>query len=765
MKERSAFMGALDIDDPTQRAEFLDAACAGDSALRQRVEALLKSHFGAGNFLGKLAPERLAEELALQATQGERDSLASDTAQDELGFLKPTTRPGALGRLGHYELLEVLGRGGFGIVFRGFDEVLHRVVAVKVLAPQLAVCARSRQRFLREARASARVRHENIVQVYAVEEQPLPYLVMEFIPGETLQRRLERTGPLPTREVLHLGRQIAEGLAAAHASGLIHRDIKPANILLEGGTNPRVKITDFGLARAADDASLTQTGILAGTPLFMAPEQAKGEPLDRRADLFSLGSVLYTMCSGRPPFRANTTLAVLKRVVEDTPQPLREISPEVLEWQCDLIARLHAKKPEDRFASAQEVVDLLGSGLRALEQGSVPSFPGVAPGAGKQVRRGRESQAQRGPRVHAGAWVIAAALLLLLLGGFGLAEATGVTDVHGTVIRLFWPEGTLVVEVNDPGVSVKIEGSDLVITGTGAKEIRLRPGSYTVEARKGDKIVSRELITVVTNGRQVVRVSQEAAAAKTAEEKARSTGAGKLPPTFQNRTGMEFVLVPRGKGWLGGGKDMLGEKEVEIAADFYLGKYEVTQEEWQKVMGENPSSFSRKGHNSSLVKNIDDADLKRFPVEMVSWHQCRIFVEKLNRRERETGWVYRLPTEVEWEYACRGGPMADKLDSAFDFYFARPTNAPVTAQANFNNGLNRPCKVGSYPPNTLGLHDMHGNVWEWCDDTGRAPNGVYRGGDWLSDAVHCRAAFFFVYPTSHRDTRLGLRVARVRPAS
>jgi serine/threonine protein kinase len=231
---------------------------------------------------------------------------------DNLNFLQPSARPDSLGRIGHYEVLEILGRGGYGIVFKAFDEVLQRVVALKVLAPVIAATSPARKRFLREARSSAQIRHENVVQVYAVEEQPLPYLVMEFIPGETLQSRLDRTGPLEAPEIVRLGRQIAEGLAAAHATGLIHRDIKPGNVLIERGPQGRVKITDFGLARTADDASLTQSGVLAGTPMYMAPEQAKGETLDHRADLFSLGSVLYTVATGRPPFRASTIFAVLK---------------------------------------------------------------------------------------------------------------------------------------------------------------------------------------------------------------------------------------------------------------------------------------------------------------------------------------------------------------------------------------------------------------------------------------------------------------------
>src|SRR5207344_105425 len=195
-------------------------------------------------------------------------------------FLKPSARPDSLGRIGHYEVLQVLGRGAFGIVFRAFDDVLQRVVAVKVLAPQVAVTSPARKRFLRAARPSAAVRHENVVQVSEVGEQPLPYIAMEFIPGETLQQRLDRVGPVEPAEVVRVGRQIAEGLAAAHATDLIHRDIKPGNVLLEGGAQ-RVKITDFGLARAADDASISQSGIIAGTPMYMAPEQALGHKLDQ----------------------------------------------------------------------------------------------------------------------------------------------------------------------------------------------------------------------------------------------------------------------------------------------------------------------------------------------------------------------------------------------------------------------------------------------------------------------------------------------------
>jgi Leucine-rich repeat (LRR) protein len=569
MTDEAIFNAALEKADPAEQAAYLTEVCGPDTERRRRLEGLLAAHASAADFLERPAVGLHEPDTGDTCTVGPEGGAPAD-GEAPLTFLQPATRPDSLGRIGHYEVLEVLGKGGFGIVFRAFDEQLQRVVAVKVLAPALAATSPARKRFLREARSSAKVRHENVVQVYAVEEQPLPYLVMEFIPGETLQQRLDRIGPLEVPEVVQLGRQIAVGLAAAHRTGLIHRDIKPGNILIEAGPHPHVKITDFGLARAADDASVSQSGIIAGTPMYMAPEQASADPLDHRADLFSLGSVLYAMCTGRPPFRAPTTLAVLKRVAEDTPRPIREIIPEVPQWLCDLIAKLHAKKPEDRFGSAQEVADLLRQYLAQTQAPAPVKAPPqvAAPAAVQKTPPPQETTdaapALRRPRWRSRRWA-AAAVVLALLGALGFTEATGVTDVRGAVIRLFSPQGTLVVEVDDPEVSVKIDGSELVITGAGAKEIRLKPGRYTVEASKDGKIVSRELVTITKSGKQVVRVSQEPATVQ-------KTAAEKKDP---DRCAAEYLLSIGGKVWVNGGPafhegpGFLGEpgKEIKTAAD------------------------------------------------------------------------------------------------------------------------------------------------------------------------------------------------------
>jgi eukaryotic-like serine/threonine-protein kinase len=294
-----------------------------------------------------------------------------------LDFLGPPSAAGSLGRLGPYDVTEVLGRGGFGIVLKAFDPALGRAVAMKVLSPQLASSAAARSRFGREARAAAAVVHEHVIAIHAVDSaNGLPYLVMPYIAGRSLQQRVDREGPLDAKEVLRIGLQTAQGLAAAHEQGLVHRDVKPANILLENGVE-RVKLSDFGLARAVDDASLTQSGTVAGTPQYMSPEQARGEAVDHRSDLFGLGSVLYFMCTGHPPFRASSTPAVLRRVSDDKPRPLREINPDVPKALAQVVERLHAKLPAGRLQTASDVADILKRQLACLQR-SEP-LPSIRP--------------------------------------------------------------------------------------------------------------------------------------------------------------------------------------------------------------------------------------------------------------------------------------------------------------------------------------------------------------------------------------------------
>ena len=345
---------------------------------------------------------------------------ATDFAVD---FLEPSDDSAMLGRLGEYEICEVIGRGGMGVVLKGFQKELHRYVAVKVLAPHLATSGAARRRFAREAQATAAVVNPHVMAIHSVNANTkLPYLVMPFVACESLQQRLDQHGPLDVKDVLRIGMQAALGLAAAHAQGLVHRDVKPANILLETNVD-RVMLTDFGLARAVDDATLTRTGIIAGTPQYMSPEQANGDAVDHRSDLFSLGSVLYAMCTARPPFRAETTFGVLRRIRETPPRPIREINADIPEWLDRIVMKLLSKDASSRIASATEVASLLEQCLAHVQQPTTVALPETiggwallpVPGDSHNTKRsGKSAQPPRRP-LGPTALVISATLVTLLV--------------------------------------------------------------------------------------------------------------------------------------------------------------------------------------------------------------------------------------------------------------------------------------------------------------------------------------------------------------
>lgn len=311
----------------------------------------------------------------------EDEEVTEREISEVLSFLHPSDNPRMLGRFGGYEIAGLIGQGGMGIVLKGFDESLNRYAAIKVLAPQLATRGSARNRFAREAQAAAAVVHENVIAIHGVSESAgLPFLVMPYVRGESLQKRLDRDGPMSPTEIVRIAFQVAAGLSAANKQGLVHRDIKPANILLPEGVQ-RVLITDFGLARAVDDSNLTRTGTIAGTPQFMSPEQARGDVVDPRSDLFSLGTVIYAMCTGRSPFRASNPYGVLRRIIEDTPRSVREINPGIPTWLEAIVTKLHAKSPDERFQSASELAEILEQCLAHLQNpgGELPNQLQVKP--------------------------------------------------------------------------------------------------------------------------------------------------------------------------------------------------------------------------------------------------------------------------------------------------------------------------------------------------------------------------------------------------
>ncbi len=321
----------------------------------RHVEAPLESGSSLGNQSSGTASKSRDDRATFEA---------ANTGRDDLDFLAPPQASDEIGRLGNYRILKILGSGGMGIVFQAEDLKLRRQVALKVMKKSMAQSSINRSRFMREAMTAASIEHDHIVPIYAIDEdRGVPYLAMKLLVGESLEDRLNRETKLPPAEVIRIGKEIAEGLAAAHEKGLVHRDIKPANIWLEEGKG-RVKIVDFGLAAwtESNDVRLTQENFLVGTPMYMSPEQASGDiPLDHRTDLFSLGSVMYRMCTGTLPFKGKTTLNVLASLATKKPKSPRERNPEVPQALSGLIMQLLQKRPDDRPRNAKQVV-------RALEE-------------------------------------------------------------------------------------------------------------------------------------------------------------------------------------------------------------------------------------------------------------------------------------------------------------------------------------------------------------------------------------------------------------
>jgi serine/threonine protein kinase/WD40 repeat protein len=393
--------------------------------------------------------------------------------EDELrSVLRPAECEGDLGRIGDYRVLEVLGAGAMGIVFRAIDVALARPVAIKVMRPQLSANRDACLRFRREACAAAAFEHKHVVTIYHVgEDQGTPFFVMQLLEGESLRSHLMRVGKLPVPEVLRIGREIALGLDAAHRRGLLHRDIKPDNVWLEADAG-QVKIVDFGLARAADGTpSITHAGTILGTPQYMAPEQIRGDAIDERCDLFSLGSLLYHAATGHPPFSGSNVMATLLAVSHDRVAPPRQLVPELPEPLSDLILQLMEKSPADRIQTAAEVVQKIAQ----IEQQP------------EQLARSTQTQSARGRNKKQ--WLVALAGSIVLAALAILYVATN--------------HGTLIVEADD-SVSVAVEQGLVTIRDRASGhewvarigENRLRSGAYEIqvkEAGSGIEISAPEL--------------------------------------------------------------------------------------------------------------------------------------------------------------------------------------------------------------------------------------------------------------------------------
>lgn len=453
--------------------------------------------------------QQIKDAQATRDLAGDTDPSSDSVVQ---ALLAPAQAPDELGRLGGFRVLKELGRGGMGVVFHAEDPLLQRPVALKALMRDFRDADAARERFLREGRAVARLNHDHVVTIHEIgEDRGIPFLTMELLEGESLNRRLERDGRLPISETLRVGRETAVGLAAAHAKGIIHRDIKPANLWLEGkddhGTmtdeqratvssfrvHPafrRIKILDFGLARSSrNDANLTQSGLIVGTPAYMAPEQARGSPIDKRCDLFSLGAVLYQACTGKAPFAGRDTIATLLEVTTTQPPPPCAVDSDVPSALSELIMDLLAKDPADRPASANEVVQRIAA-IEASLQGKITPDELQSAKASTTQRRGA---------------------LALIAGAVLVAAAT--------VLYVKTDRATLEIQSFDDGVKVSVEQGGAVVgilDPRSKQHLIIRSGKYHLQIlsaeNAGLELVTghqaTDTVTMTRGGKVIIEVRQ-----------------------------------------------------------------------------------------------------------------------------------------------------------------------------------------------------------------------------------------------------------------
>jgi serine/threonine protein kinase/formylglycine-generating enzyme required for sulfatase activity len=649
-------------------------------------------------------------------------------------------------RVGPYRLDEELGRGSMGVVYRGFDENIERVVAVKIIRPQQHAApedeAEARLRFKREAAAVGKLFHPNIVVVYHFgEANGELFICMEFVAGISLQRALIPGSPMDTHTALSILTQIADALDHAHSQGVIHRDIKPANILV--GVDGRVKITDFGVARIASH-TITQTGMTMGTPLYMAPEQILGARVDGKADQFSLAVIAYRMLAGSLPFNAEPVQALMYQIVNSDPPRLDSVNSHLPPACAEIIHRALAKRPGERYPACSAFI-------RELKDSLAEPKP-VPPATKKESTRGTLKPYRR--------TILGAAAALL-----GVALAVGVWAYLPKANNAARPADAPVAaakEVAQPpsqgpaaqpasGARDTVSDADPPATKTAPSELRGPPPN------------AKELATRTATGNSpppnktaspAPAAPQPGARTAPAETKTAAEIAPERPrpPLRAGNTkvdakdGLTYVWIPPGAFTMGcspGDSECYDDEkpahQVTLSKGFWIGQTPVTQEAYERVAKSNPSRF--KG--------------PRLPVETVNWNEAQSYCSAVNMR---------LPTEAEWEYAARAGSTASRY-GPFD----------SIAWHNGNSG-NKTHEVAQKQANAWGLYDMLGNVWQWAADwygdkyytaaaasDPQGPSGgtyrVLRGGSWLYDPWFARASNRNWYVSENRYDNVGFRCA------
>ncbi len=609
-----------------------------------------------------------------------------------------------------YRIVRPLGQGGMGNVFLAEDQKLSRFVALKIPRYGGIKDADLVKRFRREARVAAQFEHPHLCPVFDVGEtaEGVHYLTMPFVEGEPLAT-LIANGPLDPAQAITIVRAVASGLAEAHRRGITHRDLKPFNILMKAGETPVV--VDFGLARHEHpvDSIKTDSNSLVGSPHYMAPEQINTELglIGPPTDVHALGLILFELLIGSRPYPHSGGYRLILEILKARPKPPSTLNPDVDPRLDPIILKALAKDPADRYQSAQEFADVLGS--LGIEHGDYQQFE-----PNRRVRA-------LGKIPRRSALIGSAVLGVLLLVIFGL------------------------------------------------QQLKRPPKAGEVAEQKSasnskDGAVARAPAPVPLVG----------------------TEAGQK--RSDNGLEMAFRWCPPGSFQMGSPTDEVGrynledQVEVTLTEGFWIAETEVTQSDFERLMGINPSYFSpTHAQGRNLVTGSDTPSL---PVESVSWYEGMRFCAKLTEQERKAGrlpqgWIYTLPTEAQWEYACRAGTTTAtafgiRLSSEqANFQGFYPYNGAPRGEA-----LQRTTEVSSYPPNNWGIVDMHGNVWEWCLDGhdrlrgGRNPIGspkaayrVLKGGAWSDTGAVCRSAIRRGNEPNYRFKDLGFRPVITRGES
>ena len=707
-----------------------------------------------------------------------------------------------------YEVLGELGRGGMAVVYQARQLQPNRIVALKMIRAFEHAGPTERLRFQIETDAVARLQHPHIVQLYeAGEVRGQPFFSLEFCDGGTLAQQWKKQRPSP-RDAAGLIETLARAMHYAHLRGVIHRDLKPGNVLLTGPERV-AKITDFGLAKRIDAEArdLSQSGAIMGTASYMAPEQAAGKVHDTgpAADVYGLGALLYECLTEQPPFYAETALETMQQVLERDPLPPSRRGVKVPRDLETICLKCLNKAPARRYSSAEDLANdlrlfLVGEPIRARAVGA-------AERTWKWARRRPALAALLGVLLLAMVCLSALSVVALDRERKAQREADKARKARDFLVGIFRIKDiqagnttTARQILNEAEQRIPMEFADqpelrdellAAIENVNRNLDRTLPAAMILEARgsvqlgspRGDSARPVPQTLLYPNDRlnlaadayvQLVFLSDLHKERLQPGREATIGRKGCSPAAAARERDdsvlMTFVRLPKGTFYMGWDGKPGSAKATEIKEDFEIALHDVTQGQWEAIMGNNPSWFSRGNGGRNWVLDVSDEELKLFPVENVSWNDARNFIKKLNEKEVGRGYLYRLPSEPEWEYACRAGATSEE-ECSYQFYFEKPTNDLSSATANFNGNepfgvgppgpwLMRPTRVGAYPSNRLGLCDMHGNVSQWTDTAHRSGR-VDRGGSWRDNGRGCRASERYGLPPTHQDMVLGFRLARV----